>query len=70
MIAPHNNINIGIFTFIKNRAVKNASSLLPVFVSQIILVGQGEHCKEKQCDDPSASLYLFYFAGEKFDNNV
>lgn len=35
MIAPHNNINIGIFAFIKNRAVKNANSLLPVFLVKL-----------------------------------
>lgn len=70
MIAPYNNINICVFTFIKNRAVKNTSFFTARIFSQIILVGQEEHCKEKQCDDPSACFYLFDFAGEKFDNNV
>lgn len=70
MIAPHNNINIGIFTFIKNTGSKERKFFTARIFSQIILVGQEEHCKEKQCDDPSACFYLFDFAGEKFDNNV
>ena len=32
MIAPYNNINIGIFNLYKKRAVENISSLLPVFL--------------------------------------